>query len=46
MFDYVQCDIKLPKKLWARFANFPPIFKNTLINKNDIGELLQTNAQK
>ena len=29
IFGYVQCDIEVPKKLRANFANFSPLFKNT-----------------
>ena len=32
LFGYVQCDIDVPEKLSANFANFPPIFKNTLVS--------------
>ena len=31
LFDYVQCDIEVPEKLKEKFANFPPIFKNSLM---------------
>ena len=41
IFGYVQCDIEVPKNLRANFANFPPIFKNTLVNKSDIGDLMK-----
>ena len=29
LFDCVQCDIEVPEELKEKFANFPPIFKNT-----------------
>ena len=44
LFGYVQCDIEVPDSLIANFANFPPIFKNTLISKNEIGDLMETYA--
>ena len=30
----------------ATFANFPPIFKNTLVSKNDIGDLMKTHCEE
>ena len=35
-FGYVQCDLRVPEQLKAYFAKFPPIFKNTVVSKNDI----------
>ena len=32
LFGNVQCDIDVPEKMSANFANFPPIFKNTLVS--------------
>ena len=29
LFGYVQCEIEVPEELKKKFANFPPIFKNT-----------------
>ena len=46
LFAYVQCDIEIPKNLRENFANFPPIFKNTLIRKNDIVDLMTTYAEE
>ena len=40
LFGYVQCVIEAPEKLRANFANFPPTFKNTLVSKSDIGDLM------
>ena len=42
LFGYVQCDFEVHETLRANFANFPTIFKNTLLSKNDIGDLMQT----
>ena len=42
LFGYVQCDIEVPENLRVKFANFPPIFKNTLVSKNDNGDLMKT----
>ena len=46
LFGYVQCDIEVPENLGANFANFPPIFKNTLVSKNDIGNLMKNYAEE
>ena len=46
LFGYVQCDIQVPEILRVYFANFPPIFKNTLVSKNDIGDLMKTYAEE
>ena len=40
-YDYIQCDLVVPVELKAKFANFPPIFKNTEIESNEIGEYMQ-----
>ena len=46
LFGYIQCDIEVPKNLRKNFANFPPIFKNTLVSKNDNGDLMKTYAEE
>ena len=46
LIGYVQCDIELPKTLRANFAKFPPTFKNTLVSKNDIADLMKTYAKE
>ena len=45
-FGYVQCDIEVPENLRANFSNFPPIFKKTLVSKNDIGDLMKSYAEE
>ena len=45
-FGYVQCDMEVPKDLRANFSNFPPIFKNTLVSKNDFGDLMKTYGEE
>ena len=42
----MQCDIEVPENLRAIFANFPPIFKNTLVSKSDIGDLMKNYAEE
>ena len=46
LFGYVQCDLKIPEQLKPYFANFPPIFKNTVVSRNDIGDLMKECAEK
>ena len=46
LFGYVQCDLKLPEHLKTHFANFPPIFKNTVVSRNDFGDLMKEYAEK
>ena len=46
LYGYVQCDIEVPENSRANFANFPPIFKNTLVGKNDFGDLLEAYAEE
>ena len=46
LFGYVQCHLKVPEHLKAYFANFSPIFKNTVVSRNDIGDLIKEYAEK
>ena len=46
LFGYVQCDIEVPEELKKKFANFPPIFRNTNVNRHDIGSLMKDYAEK
>ena len=46
LFGYVQCDLKVLEHLKPYFANFPPIFKNTVVSKNDIVDLIKEYAEK
>ena len=46
LFGYVQCDLKVPEDLKAYFANFPPIFKNTVVSRNNIGDLMKKICRK
>ena len=40
-FSFVKCDIHVPKHLIDYFSEFLPIFKNTEIRMDDIGEHMQ-----
>ena len=46
LFGHFQCDLKVPEHLKAYFANFPPTFKNTVVSRNDIGDLMEEYAEK
>ena len=46
LFGSVQCDIEVPENLRVNFANFPPIFKNIFVSKNDIGGLMKKYAEE
>ena len=46
LFGYVQCDLKVPGHLKAHFAKFPPSFKNFVVSRNDIGDLMKDYAEK
>ena len=46
LFGYVQCDIEVPEELKWKFANFPPIFKNTNVGRHDIGSLMHDYAER
>ena len=45
-FGFVQCDIEVPEHLRDYFSNFPPIFKNTAVSRDDIGNLMKQYAEK
>ena len=42
----MQCDIEVPGILRSKFDNLPAIFKNTLVSKNDIGDLMKNYAEE
>ena len=44
LYGYIQCILIVPGELKAKFSNFSPIFKNTEVGRNDIGEYMQNNA--
>ena len=44
-FGYKQCDIEVHENLRSKFVNFPPIFKNTLVSRSDIGNLKKNYAE-
>ena len=46
LFGYVHCDIEVPEHLRDYFSNFPPIFKNTAVSRDDIGNMIKQYAEK
>ena len=46
LFGYVQCDFEVPENLRSEFVNFPPIFKNTLVSRSHIGDLMKNYAEE
>ena len=46
LFGYVQSDIEVPEHLRNYFSNFLPIFKITVVSKDDIGNLMKQYAEK
>ena len=46
LLGYVQCVIEVPEHLRDNFSNFPPIFKNTVVGRDDIGNLMKEYAEK
>ena len=46
LFGCIQCDIEVPENLRDYFSNFPPIFKNTAVSRDDIGNLMKQFAEK
>ena len=45
-FGSIQRDIEVPEHLRSYFPNFPLIFKNTVVSKEDIGILMREYAKK
>ena len=45
LLGYVQCDLNFSEHLKAYCANFPPYFKNTVVSRNDIGDLMKEYAE-
>ena len=45
-FGYVQCDLEVPEEFRERFANFPPIFKNCDVGRENIRKFMLEYAEK
>ena len=46
LFGFVKCDLKAPEHLKAYFSKFSPIFRKTVVSRNDIGDLMKEYAEK
>ena len=46
LFDYVQCEIEVPEKLWENLPVFPPILKNINDDRGEIGPLMEDYVEK
>ena len=46
LFGYVQCDIEVPEHLRDYFSNFLPKFRNTIVSRDDIDNLMKQYAEK
>ena len=46
LFGYVQCDIEVTQHPRLYFSNWPPIFKNTIVSREDIGTVMRENSKK
>ena len=42
----MQCNIEVAENLRSKFDNFPPIFKNTIVRKDDIVDLMRNYAEE
>ena len=42
----MQCEIEVPENMRTNFANFPPIFKNTLVSKFNFADLMKNYAEE
>ena len=46
LFGLIECDIKVPEQLKDYFSEMTPIFKNTEVSLEDIGETMKKYAEK
>ena len=46
LFGFVECDIHVPESLREYFKEMCPIFKNTEIRREDIGEFMKSYARR
>ena len=46
LFGYLHSDIEVPENLRSKIGNFPPMFKNALVSKSDIGDLMKNYAEE
>ena len=46
LFGCVECDIHVPEHLRDNFSEMCPIFKNTDVSRDDIGEFMKAYAEE
>jgi len=46
LFGVIECDIHIPENLKETFSEMCPIFKNTEISRNDLGEYMKQFAEE
>ena len=46
LFRLVECDLYVPEEHKEKFAEMPPIFKNVMIGRDDIGEHMKEFAER
>ena len=46
LFGYVHCECEVPESLRSKLVNFPSIFKNTLVSKSVIGDLMKNYVEE
>ena len=46
LFGFIQCALEFPEELREGFENFPPIFKNFDVGRENIGKFMLEYAEK
>ena len=46
LFDYLQCDLRVPENRRGKFESFPPIFKSIFVSRSDIGDFMKKCAEE
>jgi hypothetical protein len=46
MFGALEVDLEVPDHLKGKFADMPPVFKNTDVSRDDIGDHMKTYAEE
>ena len=46
LFGYLQCDNNVPESFREAFVNFPPNFKNSKVDRNEIGPFVKEYVEK
>jgi hypothetical protein len=46
LFGFVECDVRVPDHLTAKFSEMPPIFKNVELSRDDLSEHMRDFAER